>query len=131
MKKRLVSVLLPFFAILLELLPYGAVLVFAPSPSERIRETVSYFSLTSLGYGNFGPLITAILSCLILAVAICNMIKQSKRTSNVLFVLSILALITSLLPLLFGFGFYSITGALISAALALEVWIARTIAKAN
>lgn len=59
------------------------------------------------------------------------MIKQSKRTSNVLFVLSILALITSLLPLLFGFEFYSITGALISAALALEVWIARTIAKAN
>lgn len=127
MKKRLTAVILPLIAIVLELLPWGAVLIFAPSPGERLRETASYFSLTPFGYGNFGPLITAILSCLLLAAALWNLAKRNK--AKLLFVLSVLALIASLSPLCLGFRFYSLTAAFISAVLALEVWIARRLAK--
>ncbi len=129
MKKRLVCVLLPALAIVLELLPWSAVLLFAPSPSQRVRRTCSYFSLTPFGYGNFGPLITAVLSCALLAAAIWAMIRR--RSSRVLFPLSLLALIASLLPLLMGVPFYGAIGAVISVLLALEVWAARAGSKAS
>lgn len=42
---------LPALTIVLELLPLGAVCIFATSPTERVKETFSYFSLTPFGYG--------------------------------------------------------------------------------
>ena len=36
--------------IVLEALPLGAVCTFAPSPTERVRETFSYFSLIPVSY---------------------------------------------------------------------------------
>lgn len=66
MKKRAYTLLiLPVVAIVLEALPYGAVLNFADE-SQTYRETFSYFSLTPYGYANFGPLIAAVLTCVAL-----------------------------------------------------------------
>ena len=60
--KKVCLVVLPALTIVLESLPLGAVCIFATSPTERVKETFSYFSLTPFGYANFAPLITAILT---------------------------------------------------------------------
>ena len=64
------------FAIFLELLPYGAVLIFAPSPVDTIKETYSYFSLVPVGYANSAPFVTAILTCILLALQIAEIITN-------------------------------------------------------
>ena len=61
--KKVCLAVLPALTIVLELLPLGAVCIFATSPTERVKETFSYFSLTPFGYANFAPLITATLYC--------------------------------------------------------------------
>ena len=60
--KKVCLAVLPALTIVLELLPLGAVCIFATSPTERVKETFSYYSLTPFGYANFAPLITAILT---------------------------------------------------------------------
>ena len=57
--KKISLVVLPAITIALEILPLGAVCIFAPSPTERVKETFSYFSPIPFGYANFAPLITA------------------------------------------------------------------------
>ena len=49
MKKRFLYLVLPIITLILEALPYGAVCIFATSPTDRIRETFSYFDLTPFG----------------------------------------------------------------------------------
>ena len=44
--KKVCLAVLPALTIVLELLPFGAVCIFATSPTERVKETFSYFSLT-------------------------------------------------------------------------------------
>lgn len=129
MKKKIAGVLLPFIAILFEILPYGAVLIFAPSPTERIRKTFSYFSLDPVGYANFGPFLTACLTCVILVLVILCFVKYNIRIVNALYMTSITALITSLLPLMFGFEYFSIVGAVISIILIIEILIAKSLSK--
>ena len=60
--KKISLVVFPALTIVLEALPMGAVCTFAIFPTERVRETFSYFSLIPFGYANFAPLITAILT---------------------------------------------------------------------
>ena len=43
--KKISLVVFPALTIVLEALPMGAVCTFAISPTERVRETFSYFSL--------------------------------------------------------------------------------------
>jgi transcriptional regulator with XRE-family HTH domain len=59
---QLVSTALLISALILEALPYGAVMNFASGPEETIRVTTSYFNLLPFGYGNFFPFITAVLT---------------------------------------------------------------------
>ena len=75
MKKRFLYLILPIITLILEALPYGAVCVFASSPTERLRETFSYFDLTPFGYANFAPLFTAIITCLIFILLMIYCIK--------------------------------------------------------
>ena len=46
--KKVCLAVLPALTIALELLPLGAVCIFATSPTERVKETFSYFSLNRL-----------------------------------------------------------------------------------
>lgn len=70
--KKISLVVFPALTIVLEALPLGAVCTFAPSPTERVRETFSYFSLIPFGYANFAPLITAIISLMPLMYGLNN-----------------------------------------------------------
>lgn len=116
-KYREAFVLLPVLALVLELLPYGAVLNFANPEGEPFRRTYSYFSLEPFGYANFGPLVTAILTCAITILTVTWIFNRSKVLGRVIAVLGAAASVASITPLLYGFESISVVGALISAVL--------------
>lgn len=116
-KKDLFLPILPLVAIVLELLPWGAVLVFADPEGSGWRETYPYFSLTPFGYANFGPLLTAVLSCVVLLLLLIGLITGKERLYPLAKVLCWVSVGTSLMPLLFGLRFYSLVGGLISLVL--------------
>lgn len=66
----LVALVLQGIALILEILPVGAVMVFATSPTERTIEVYSYFSMLPVGYANFTPLLTGILTILIVLLGV-------------------------------------------------------------
>ena len=125
--KKIRLLILPIITIILQILPCGAVLVFAPSPTERVRETFSYFNLTPFGYANFAPFITALLTCIIFLLALIS-IKLEKMRKAV-FWLSLATAIISLLPLVFGIDYYSVVGGIITITLAIESVLAKISAK--
>lgn len=116
--KKISLVVFPALTIVLEALPLGAVCTFVPSPTERVRETFSYFSLIPFGYANFASLITAILTVVILLLSLISLKKDS--VFNALFVLSIITAIIFLMPLMYGLNNYSLVGAFITIALVTE-----------
>ena len=121
MKKRFLYLILPIITLVLEALPYGAVCVFASSPTERIRKTFPYFDLTPFGYANFAPLLTAIITCLVFILILLFFLKCNPglaiKAKNILYV----AVVMSLGPLVFGLAYYSVIGALITASLMAEL----------
>jgi len=118
--KKISLVVFPALTIVLEALPLGAVCTFAPSPTERVRETFSYFSLIPFGYANFTPILTVV----ILLLSLISLKKDS--VFNALFVLSIITAIISLMPLMYGLNNYSLVGALITIALVTESIFVKT-----
>ena len=91
-------------AFLLELLPVGAVLIFAPAPGETLRVTVSHFDLTAFGYANFAPLPAGLLTvfCLVGGILALCFFRRAKRWRNALFVCTLAAALLSAAPLLLG-----------------------------
>ena len=121
MKKRFVYLVLPIITLILEVLPYGAVCIFASSPTDRIRETFSYFDLTPFGYANFAPFLTALITCLIFILLLIYWLKGNVvfaiKAKNILYV----AAVMSLGPLVFGLSYFSVVGALITTCLIAEL----------
>lgn len=116
--KKSLFVILPLVALILELLPYGAVLNFANPDGEPWRRTYSYFSLTPFGYANFGPLITAILTCILLVLVVVYLFKSHKCLNIAIMNVSGFATATSLLPWMFGFSYITVISAIVSVLLA-------------
>lgn len=133
MKKRnIAGAIIAFVTIVLESLPYGAVLNFGELNSDGsigfIRKTFSYFNFTPFGYANFGPLLTAISSCLLLCIIVTSIFIEKSALQKASRILSIFAFLTSLMPLLQGVRYYSICGLAISILLSGEIilyWIKR------
>ena len=121
--KKVCLAVLPALTIVLELLPFGAVCIFATSPTERVKETFSYFSLTPFGYANFAPLITATLTVAIFLLSLFSLKK--KGVLKALFVLSIITVVISLLPLMYGLNYYTLVGAFITVTLVIESILAK------
>ena len=120
--KKVCLVVLPALTIVLESLPLGAVCIFATSPTERVKETFSYFSLTPFGYANFAPLITATLT---VAIFLLSLFSLKKGVLKALFVLSIITVVVSLLPLMYGLNYYTFVGAFITVTLVIESILAK------
>ncbi len=74
-----VSIIFQIAALILELLPFGAVLVFAPSPTEIVTHTYSYFNLDLVGYANFTPLLTGILSISVVILGIIALCRYDRE----------------------------------------------------
>lgn len=99
-------------ALVLEMLPIGAVMVFATSPTERTIEVYSYFSMLPVGYANFAPLLTGILTILIILLGVIALFRFDKAASirRTIFVCSIISLLFSIVPV-FLFGTVGMTAA--------------------
>ena len=105
-------------ALIPELLPYGVVLNFANPDGEPWRRTYSYFSMMPFGYANFGPLITAILTCVMLILVIFYLFKPHKGLNTAITNVAGFATVASLLPLMFGFDYITVIGVIITLLLA-------------
>ena len=116
--KKILLLFLPLVSLILELLPYGVVLNFANPDGEPWRRTYSYFSLTPFGYANFGPFITAILTCVLLVLVVIYLFKPRKGLNTAILNVSGFATATSLLPLMFGLSYITVIGVIISVLLA-------------
>lgn len=116
--KKSLFVVLPLVALILELLPNGVVLNFANPEGEPWRRTYSYFSMMPFGYANFGPLITAILTCVMLILVIFYLFKPHKGLNTAITNVAGFATVASLLPLMFGFDYITVIGVIITLLLA-------------
>ena len=103
----------------LELLPYGAVLEFAHmSPDLTVsyyEQHFSYFGPMVYGHGHFGPLITAVLTCMLAVITVIAVFFENRAVRIALRVVSVLTLLFSLTPMLTGC--YSPVGMAISLLL--------------
>ena len=121
MKRRWPYLILPTVTLFLEILPYGAVCSFANPEGDPWRKTFSYFSLTPFGYANFGPFLTAIITCIILTLLLTHLVF--KRDKAIVATKGVLCagVVLSLCPLFLGIDYFSVVGALISASLLAEL----------
>ena len=124
---RVACIILLIMVLVLEILPYGAVVAYGnPTDSgqiERINMYFSYFSITPFGRGNFAPLATAILSCILTTTTLLAIMKNTKKGFYCAKVLAGVTTVVSIFPILFFV--YSLIGLFISLALLLE-WILLT-----
>ena len=114
MKKRLLLLIFPVITLVLELIPTSAVLRFANPEGEPWVRKYSYFDLTPFGYANFGPFITAVLTCVLIVLLVIYAIKGNRK---ILAAAKMLTIAASLSPMLFGMGYYSLIGGFISLSL--------------
>ncbi|WMJ23734.1 hypothetical protein RBG61_03470 [Paludicola sp. MB14-C6] len=122
MKKKAMrsSLIAMLITVILEILPYGAVLNFAAAPNKTIRKTFSYFSLTPFFYASFTPLLTAILTVITIIMSVIILMKKTilPKLVNATFVCIIIAFLLSITPLIVvGLRCFSIVGMLISISL--------------
>ena len=116
--KKVALLILSITTLIFELLPYGVVLNFANPDGEPWRKTYSYFSMMPFGYANFGPLITAILTCVLLVLVVIYLFKPRKVLNTAILNVAGFATAASLLPLMFGFDYITVIGVIITALLA-------------
>lgn len=108
-------------ALVMEILPIGAVLVFAAGPDERIKESFSYFSLTPFGYANFFPLFAGIATAAAVLCCLIGILFEKEKLKNTAFILNISALIFSLLPFLMSRDYMNLFSWIISLLLLLAL----------
>ncbi len=119
-KYRFLTLILSVIAIILEILPFGAVLKFANPEGENTRELFSYFDLTPFGYANFAPFLCAVLTCAILILCVVYTATKADAMLKHISILSVCTTVVSLCPILYGISSFSILGAFISLTLALQ-----------
>lgn len=107
--KKLQMLFLPALTVILELLPWGAVLNY-----ESRRYLYPYFSMVPFGYANFGPLLTAVSSFILLVLSAVAAFRNPEKWRTSRLMVCVAAIVFSLMPLLFGIRNYSVVGALIS-----------------
>ena len=136
MKKTVLTVflfLLPLAALILEVLPYGAVLVFgtqgAGGEIEAIRTLTSYFDPLLIGYANFGPPLAFFLTCALLLCGIALLFKTEACLA--LSVIAVFAFTASILPLIYGISYLSVLGIAVSLLLGAEAVLAHIMWRAH
>ena len=118
-KQKIICLAIIICVLILEILPFGAALNFMGDPEANItvRYTYSYFDLTPFGYANFGPFITAILTCVLTVLILISANGKAELRFGITAV-AVIATLTSILPLMFGLQYYTFVGLLITLGLA-------------
>ena len=84
------------------------------------KTTHSYFDLIPFGNANFAPLLTAIVTCLIIILLVIFCLTDNTVVLKAAKVFLIIGTVLSLCPMLLGIEFFSTTGALITVTLLTE-----------
>ena len=116
--KKLLLMFLPLAALILELLPNGVVLHFANPEGEPWVNTYSHFDMTPFGYANFGPLIAAVLTCVLLLLAVIYFFKPRKGLNTAMMNVSGFATVAAFAPLMFGTDYLTVIGIIVGLLLA-------------
>ncbi len=119
MVKKLSVLCAYVFALIFELLPSGVVLYFINPEGEDWRYTYSYFDPIPFGYADFGPLLTAVLTCILLVLTFILLFIKGERFVGAVRILGACAVATSLMPLMFGIKWFTPIGVVITVLLAL------------
>ena len=120
----LAALALQGIALVLEVLPIGVVMVIATSPTKQTIEVYSYFSLLPVGYANFTPLLTGILTILIILLGAIALFRFDRAAGirKTIFVCSIISLLFSIVPLfLFGTVGMTVASYAVSCAILLSI----------
>ena len=134
---RKISILFLAVSVALMWLPYGIAMRFVSNPGPPIEYATFYYSFISgmpIGYGNWFPIITAILSFAVLLMFIANAARKTPSRMDakisVLICLSLCVIATPLSMLVFR-GAYAITAigimvfAIHTATLVLQIILKR------
>ena len=116
--KRIALLVLPLTALTLELLPSGVVLRFANPEGEPWVRTYCHFDLTPFGYANFGPLIAAVLTCMLLLLVVIYLIKPRKGLNTAIMNVSGFAAVAAFAPVMFGVEYLTVIGIVVGLLLA-------------
>ena len=116
--KRLLLSVLPLATLILELHPSGVVLRFANPEGEPWVRTYCHFDLTPFGYANFGPLITAVLTCILLLLVVIYLIKPRKGLNTAIMNVSGFAAVAAFAPVMFGLEYLTVIGFVVGLLLA-------------
>ena len=101
--RNLLLILLPVIVVMLTMLPNAAqIQCLAEDGVEEIIENYSGFNSIVLANGNFGPMITGILCAIIAVLCTVSLVMKSKKLFCTAASLSMVALASSLMPLLVG-----------------------------
>ncbi|CDX04618.1 hypothetical protein [Desulfitobacterium hafniense] len=96
MVKKGISICCMLVAIILMATPYGIAMTFAPGPTELVTRYFSYFSLMPFGYGNWLPIITALLSIVVVFLLLLGIRKANTgKAVRVCLVVCIIASVLS------------------------------------
>ena len=126
-KKKGILILLPALLIVLELLPYGAVLNFVIEGGETVGKTYSYFSLMPFGNANFAPFIIAVLSCVLLCLTILYAIKN--KALGAIRVISLIIVVLSFCPIILSLSYLSVIGIAVAVVAFAEAVLSYAIGK--
>lgn len=118
--RNLLLVLLPVLAVGLTAQPDSVMMRFAaPEPEPAYIEYCSGFSMLPVGYGNWGPMLAGIISCVLVVLTLIFCFRSCEKLGNWIFGLAAAgAAILAATALLFGTG--TASGWIIVAALAWE-----------
>ncbi len=130
MKKRVLLLILPIITITLEALPNSVVLYFMGSdPLKDNAEYFSYFDTIPYGYAVVSPLLTAILSCIILLLLVIYCFTDKSKLLTAIKVLLYIETVMSSAHLIMGLKHFTITGGLITLSMIIELVLLHTIKK--
>ena len=99
MKKRLLLLIAPIIALILECLPNGVIMIFADGPDSTFKVTYSYFGLTPIGYAMYGPFLTAAMTCVIIILSLIYIFTARQGLKIAILVLAAYGMAFSVLPL--------------------------------
>ena len=116
--KKFLLIMVPIAALILELLPNGVILRFANPEGEPWVKTYSHFNMTPFGYANFGPLIAAVLTCVLLLLAVIYFFKPRKGLNIAIMNVSGFATVVAFSPLMFGTDYLTVVGIIVGLLLA-------------
>ena len=115
-KLKILNLASLIIALVLEILPFGVKMVWAGFFEEQVTYH-SYFDLTVWGYGDMGPFLCAVLTCVAVIMLFISLFKNVQKPYMIcVCAISLASTMLSVVPALFNS--YTLMGLIITALLA-------------